>query len=165
MQEKLRVKDIMNNKLIAMRPEYHVSQAAHILLEHNISSAPVLETKNGQTELVGFVTEADCIRALGEEEYFHQNEEATVREIMSDFVVSVSADADLFSLSEKMSHSGLRHLPVLDKDRVVGMVSRRDCLHALLQNLKEIDKDILKKKSPFDIDDIPSRYIVINSRQ
>jgi len=59
----------------------------------------------------------------------------SVRDIMSTKVVSISADDNLHIVYEIMELGRVRHLPVVQRGRLVGVVSQRDLLHASLSNV------------------------------
>ena len=56
----MKVKDVMNSKLVFCKPDYTVREAAKILKENSISGAPVLDGE----ELVGIISEADLLKLL-----------------------------------------------------------------------------------------------------
>jgi CBS domain-containing protein len=58
-----------------------------------------------------------------------------IREIMSQKVVSISADDTLRIVKEIMEHGSVRHLPVVRRGELVGVVSQRDLLKASLSNV------------------------------
>jgi len=59
--EQLRVKDIMSRRVVTIRPEQTIVQAAGLMLQHRISGLPVVD---GQDKLVGIITEGDIFKAL-----------------------------------------------------------------------------------------------------
>ena len=65
----------------------------------------------------------------------------TVAEIMSKKVVSISADDTLRIVQEIMEHGGVRHLPVVRRGELVGVVSQRDLLKASLSNVMGLPAD------------------------
>lgn len=58
-----------------------------------------------------------------------------VRDIMSEKIVTISADDSLFTVEEIMTLGGVRHIPVVRAGQLVGVVSQRDLLRASLSNL------------------------------
>ena len=61
--------------------------------------------------------------------------ETRVRDIMSDKIVTVSADDALSTVEDIMTLGGVRHMPVVRAGQLVGVVSQRDLLRASLSNL------------------------------
>lgn len=64
-------------------------------------------------------------------------DEATVRDIMSHTIVTISADDRLSTVEDIMTLGQVRHMPVVRAGRLVGVVSERDLLRASLSNLSE----------------------------
>jgi CBS domain-containing protein len=113
------VGEIMSKELITVDPKATVAEAATIMGEHHAGSALVLD---GET-LSGIFTERDIVRALGE--HFDAAGHP-VSHWMTRNPVTIGPDADVHDALDRMLSGGFRHLPVMDEDRVVGLVSMRD---------------------------------------
>lgn len=126
------VREFMVTTLVSLRPEMNISEAIHILLKNKISGAPVV---NEEEELVGVLSERDCLRlfAVGA---FDPSPGGSVSMYMSSEVLSVTPDDDLFKVAEIFLNNSFRRLPVLENNKVIGQVSRRDVLL--------VSKDILE---------------------
>jgi CBS domain-containing protein len=109
----MKVADIMTRRVITVTEKQTRQQAARLLSEHRISGLPVINAAN---TLVGVVTEYDIISKSGR----------TVGEIMTRGVISVSPDTDVEEVSHILVHERIKRVPVLDKGRLVGIVSRAD---------------------------------------
>jgi CBS domain-containing protein len=111
-------------RVITIRPEQSVRQALGLLAQHNIG-ALIVVSETGAA--VGIVSERDIVReAVRHERVF----ERTVESIMTrDVVVGVPAD-DVASVAHTMTERRIRHLPVLDEGRLVGIVSIGDVVKA-----------------------------------
>ena len=113
------VGEIMSKDLITVDQQATVAEAATIMGEHHAGSALVMEGES----LSGIFTERDIVRALGE--HFDAAGHP-VANWMTRNPVTIGSDADVHDALERMLSGGFRHLPVLDGDRVVGLVSMRD---------------------------------------
>jgi CBS domain-containing protein len=113
------VGEIMSKDLITVDPAATVAEAATIMGEHHAGSALVMEGDS----LAGIFTERDIVRALGE--HFDAAGHP-VSNWMTRNPVLISAEADVHEAMDKMLSGGFRHLPVMDGDRVAGLVSMRD---------------------------------------
>lgn len=142
----MNAKDVMTTGVISVPPDTPVSRAVGMMLQYDISGFPVVE-RGGK--LVGIVTEGDFLRraetgtepqhrperarSLGPgrlaEEYIHAHAR-TVGQVMSREVVTVAEDAPLGEVADLMDRHRIRRVPVMRAGAVVGMVSRRDLLHA-----------------------------------
>ena len=122
-----RVRDYMAGSLVTFRPETDVLDAIQTLVKHRISGAPVV---NDQGELVGMLSELDCTRVALNAGYYG-DAGGPVSEFMTSNVETVDAQMNIIDLAQKFQESGFRRFPVLEGNRLVGQISRRDVLRAL----------------------------------
>jgi len=121
--------DYMATEVIVLEPTSDIHAAMQILLDHGISSAPVV----GPTgDVVGILTEKDCFRAVYESNY-HREVAGDVSQYMSRQVVTMDANADIIAVVETFFRSPYRRFPVMTENRLVGLISRRDVLRALAE--------------------------------
>jgi CBS-domain-containing membrane protein len=111
--EHMKVEDVMTTRVITVTENETKQQAARLLSQHRISGLPVV---NDHNVVVGVVTEYDVISKEG----------PTVREIMTRGVISVTPDTDLEEVRHILVHERIKRLPVIDKGRLLGIVSRAD---------------------------------------
>lgn len=141
--------DVMQKAVLTVHSDVTVIEAARTMLQHRISGLPVIDAKD---RLVGIVTEGDLLRRsetgterhrsrwlellLGPgraaEEYAMANARE-VSEVMSDQIVSVAPTAPLDEVVAQMERHHIKRVPVMDEDRLVGIVSRADLLRALVE--------------------------------
>ena len=119
-----RVKDFMTREVIVAHPQMEAYDAILLLLKHRISGMPVVDDKG---LVVGIVSERDCLKTLVDSQY-HELPTAFVKDIMSTAPRSVSPHIDVMEVAEVFLKTGFRRLPVLEEERMVGLVSRRDVL-------------------------------------
>jgi CBS domain-containing protein len=132
-------RELMTARLITLTPEMSAVEAAETLLRHSISGAPVID---GEGHLLGLLSEFDCLQAVASAEYemdLHDGAE-TVRELMTVSCHSVPPDLDLYGVAHAFVNLGVRRLPVVDGDQLIGQVSRRDVLKAAVQIRRELQK-------------------------
>jgi CBS domain-containing protein len=127
------VKEHMNEVPVTVHADMEVYEAVTVLLKHRISAAPVV---NERRELVGILAERDCLEAFVNEEYY-DSPTALVRDLMSSEVVTVSPDVDILQAADVFSHHKFHHLPVLAGRRLVGDITRRDVIRAILEMHQE----------------------------
>lgn len=113
------VAELMNEGLLSLGPSITVAEAATMMGERRVGSALVMD---GDT-LLGIFTERDIMRALGEhfDAAKHQ-----VSEWMTRNPITVPPDTAARDALKTMLDGGFRHLPVMDGERIVGVVSMRD---------------------------------------
>ena len=113
------VGEVMNRDLITVEPSTTVAEAATVMGGKHVGSALVME--GGR--LTGIFTERDIVRALGE--HFDAAGHP-VSHWMTSNPTTIGPDASTEQALDAMLHGGFRHLPVIDGDQVVGMLSLRD---------------------------------------
>ena len=123
----LTVREYMTHDPVTLRPEMSVHEARQILLGHDISGAPVLDER---ARLVGILTERDIIGAVFRASYF-QEPGSRVADCMTAQVETLEADVRIEEAAERFLKSRLRRFPVVEENRVIGLISRRDVLRAI----------------------------------
>lgn len=136
----MKAKDLMSAPCVTVSAENSVKHAAQIMLDQDISGLPVL---SDDERLVGIITEGDLLRRceLGSfaemdenqpprtraQAYLH-NKGWKVGHVMSRDVVAVTEDTSANRIAELMARHRIKRVPVLRRDKLVGIVSRRDLL-------------------------------------
>ncbi len=124
------VGDFMSRHLITVTPNANILDAIRLLLDHHISGAPVVEQTTDGRELVGIITEKDCLSVLASGAFYGMSS-AKVEDYMTSPVVTIRVDADLFTVADIFLNRHYRRLPVIDlQGQLCGIVSRRDILNA-----------------------------------
>ena len=130
------IPDVVNNqKIQCVTGSTTVQEAAKILAKYHIGA--LLVTKHNGLE--GIFTERDLsarIVAQGKDP-----EKTKVFEVMTENPETVGPDDLAISVLQKMCNRGFRHLPVVDKDKIVGMVSVRDLYASAKSQLEDDLKD------------------------
>src|SRR6478672_959289 len=112
--------DTKGHHILSVEPEAKLSAAVKILGERKIGA--VLVMSNGGVE--GILSERDIVRVLGERGAGVLDE--PVSEVMTSKVVSCRQSDTVSAIMEMMTKGKFRHLPVLEGDRVVGLISIGD---------------------------------------
>lgn len=123
------VKDYMSASLVTFSPDMDVMNAIDVLVKHRISGAPVV---NERGNLVGLLSEKDCMQIAVQAGYYEQLG-GRVDDYMTQDVMTVEADASVLEVAKLFMHKGPRRYPVVEDNRLVGQISRRDVLKALLE--------------------------------
>ncbi len=129
---KISVRDFMAKKLITFKPDTPIYVAIDTLVKNEISGASVVDDKG---RLVGIVSEKDCLRILASG-VFHNEPSGTVSNYMTEAVVTVQADTDIFTAADLFLKNIYRRMPVVEDRKVIGQLSRRDVLRAI-QEIKD----------------------------
>lgn len=142
------VREVMSTPAVTVSDTATVKAAIALLEQHDISAMPVIDSGG---HLTGMVTEADVIREMVvPDQRVHEIPirltaapiHAVVADIMGRDPVTVSGDTDLAVATELMARAAIKSLPVIDGDRIVGVVSRRDVIRVLARPDGQIESDI-----------------------
>ncbi len=127
MLRSIRVRDYMATRLFTLEPTTEILHAMHLLVENDISGAPVID-EHGR--LVGMLTERDFMRVALEASYY-EDYGGQVEGYMSKDVVTIDPEESIVALARRFMDSAYRRYPVLENERLVGQISRRDVMRAL----------------------------------
>lgn len=123
------VREFMADTLVTFRPDMDVLDAIHQLVEHRIAGAPVVDDHGN---LVGMLSELDCMKIALTAGY-HGEWGGPVSDFMTRDTQTVEAEMSIVDLAQLFLDSPYRRFPVMKDNRLVGQISRRDVLRALLQ--------------------------------
>ena len=118
-QQKTSVKEIMSNFVLSVDSSVTATDAAKMMEDSGVGAITVLE--NGSP--VGIVTDRDFAIKIAAHSY---PIDTPVRRIMSSPLISIAPDSDLWTASDLMSTRNVRKLPVIDDDKVVGIITSSD---------------------------------------
>ena len=121
------VSDYMTRKVIAFTPDTDIHRAIKVLLKRHLSGAPVLDPDG---RLVGMLSKKDCL-AVAFRARYHEQWAGHVAFYMHTDVETVPPDMDILAAAELFLERTYRRFPVMDGDRLVGLISRHDVLKAL----------------------------------
>lgn len=121
------VADFMARDLITLSPDQEINRAMHVLLDHKVSGAPVVDDAG---RLVGVLTEKDCLRAALEASYYRDWGKPVAR-YMATTLVTVGPDMDILEACQMVLDGPHRRFPVVKAGRLLGQISRTDILRAL----------------------------------
>jgi CBS domain-containing protein len=126
MEESMQVNELMAGPVDSCGPEMTLTEAARRMTKDDVGSLAV--THEGA--LIGIVTERDVVRAVAEGKHLAHT---SVGEVMTPEPDSLEPDVSIEDAASWMLAAGYRHLPVVEADRVLGMVSMKDLMWALTE--------------------------------
>lgn len=139
----MRVQQILKSKnsdaVITISPDISVAKAADVLAEHKIGSLVV--SPDGGNTAVGILSERDIVRELAKSGAGCLTK--NVEEYMTRELVTTTATSDVQEVMQQMTDGRFRHMPVLDGDRLVGLITMGDVVKARLSELA-MEKDALE---------------------
>ncbi len=127
----LKVSDYMTRKLITFRPEQSVEEVIDSLIKNRISGGPVVNEKN---ELVGIISEGDCIKHISESRYYNMPlEKNKVEHSMVKGVKTIDGNMNIFDAANKFLNEKRRRFPIVENGKLVGQISQKDILKATVR--------------------------------
>jgi CBS domain-containing protein len=124
--------DAKGRKVVSIAPDASVFDAIKLMADESIGSLVVMDA---QDKLVGIVTERDYARKVIVKG--RSSHDTSVAEIMTADVMTAGSDHTVKSCMELMTEKKLRHLPVVENDKVIAMVSIGDLVQAIIADQQE----------------------------
>ena len=141
------VRDILRDKgsnVYTTTPDATVYDALKQMAEKNVGALLVLE----EEKLVGLISERDYSRKTILKGRF--SKDTAVREIMTTAVITVDPEVDLETCMELFTDKHIRHLPVIDHEKIVGIISIGDAVRGVIDHkefiIQEQEKYITGKR-------------------
>jgi tRNA nucleotidyltransferase (CCA-adding enzyme) len=111
-------KDIMTKQVTTVRSNITARELAKIFTKHNITGAPVVDKKG---KVAGIVSDGDILTNKGKR----------VASFMTRQIISVAEDASVEEIANLMAAYKIKRVPVLNGEKLVGIVSRTDIVRAI----------------------------------
>ncbi len=122
--------DVVNPDFLTVAPEDTLGEVAERMTRQNVGAVVVKD----HGRLIGILTERDLLRAMAARVH---TSDARVRQWMTADPITAPLDTDLDEASQIMLDNGFRHLPVVDGETVLGVVSLRRVLGGRRQPVTE----------------------------
>ena len=116
----MQVRDGMSTEVLSVGPDHTLRAASRSMASRKVGAA-VVHDPDG--EGVGILTERDVLKAVGNDSI-----NCSVADCMTHDPITVGLDASNGEAASLMIHGGFRHVPVVDGEQLVGIVSIRDLL-------------------------------------
>jgi CBS domain-containing protein len=130
MSEKI-VTKLSKRSCITIKENETLQKAALVLKDNNIGALPVVDKDN---KLVGILSERDIARNIFDENF---NKNQKISNIMSTNVVTCTVDSSAFDLLKIMSDQKIRHIPIVDNNKLLGIISIGDVVNRIIDRYKE----------------------------
>lgn len=127
------VKEILKAKgdtVWSVSPDTAVLEAMQIMAEKQIGDLLVLE----KAQIAGIVSERDFVRMIARESACKLD--APVREVMTREVYTIGPDQGIEDCMAMMTEKRIRHLPVMEGDQILGIISIGDVIKAIMTSQK-----------------------------
>ena len=119
----MQIKNLMSEDIITIDKDQNLSDALKLLRKHNVSRLPVTNNK----QLVGIISERDIADKLGSSKYESMPaSRLNISSVMVKDVFTVPQTMQLDEVAKLMLENGIGSVPVMDEDKMVGIVSKAD---------------------------------------
>ncbi len=129
----IKVKDVMvkKDRLVTASPDESVKDAAIKMYSRGVGSVLIVEND----KLLGIFTERDLVKVVASDKPVYTK----LKDVMTTGLITVSPEESLSRAALIMSERNIRHLPVVENDRLVGIVSARDIAKYYSQVMEEFE--------------------------
>ena len=101
------------------------------LIKHRISGGPVVNERN---ELIGIISEGDCIKQISESRYYNMPmQDQTIEKHMASNVETIDGNMNIFDAANKFLEAKRRRFPIVENGKLVGQISQKDVLKAAMK--------------------------------
>ena len=130
------VKTLAKRDCITINQKDSIQKASFVMSEKNIGCLPVVDNDD---QLVGIISERDIARKTSKSDFSPNIE---IENIMTKNVVTCDSNASAFDLLEVMSDKKIRHIPIVDNNKLLGIISIGDVVNRIIDRYKEENKNL-----------------------
>ena len=133
-EEIVKVQEVLGKKsatVITVTPDQSLLEASQLLAQHKIGVVVVVDSEGAP---VGILSERDIVRELAEVQSEVVNR--SIRDAMTEDIVIGFPEDDLAYVSSTMTDRRIRHLPIMEGEKLVGIISIGDVVKAQLDNVQ-----------------------------
>ena len=128
--KKIRVKDIMTKGVLSVDSEMNVNEAAKMMEDGNVGAIIVMENNTP----VGIITDRDFAVKIVAHAYPITT---SVKKIMSTPLIGINSEESVWTVADLMYTRKVRKIPVIDEDKVIGMVNATDLINQFAVSTEE----------------------------
>ena len=136
MKQRVPITEIMTKDLVTLNPTESLYKAEKLFNQHNIRHIPIVEDHR----LVGVISRSDLLRIsfsnLSEDEESVESlvyDSYTIPQVMTRVPVTVESDATVKEVAELLSMQSFHSIPVVENDKLIGIVTTTDLINYLLE--------------------------------
>ena len=127
----LTARDIMTDRIVTIGPDAFLQEAIEVIISMRVSGLPVVDSDG---RLIGIITEFALLTTA----YDATTACETVGQHMTADVLTANADDPIRKVADQFIVHRVRRVPVLDKGRIVGLITRRDVLKAVFESEPQV---------------------------
>lgn len=124
------MKQITSRQAITVHKHQLLREVAGILSQNRIGAVPVIDDDE---KLCGILSERDLVRALNEDFDFNRDH---AEKLMTRSLITTTSDVTSSELMSLMTEHKIRHIPIMENDKLIGIVSIGDVVRRVLEKLE-----------------------------
>ena len=136
--ENVLISEILTRDVISVSENKTINNAIKLLAENNIGALPVL---NNSMELCGIISERDIIREMSKNIVVNFKK-SFINSIMTSKVITIDKSKKSEEIMDIMSKNKIRHIPIVEKKVLIGIVSIGDVVKRLLEKINLENKHL-----------------------
>ena len=136
--ENILISQLLTRDVISVSENKTIYNAIKLLAENNIGALPVL---NNSMELCGIISERDIIREMSKNIAVNFKK-SFINSIMTSKVITIDKNKKSEDIMEIMSKNKIRHIPIVEKKLLIGIVSIGDVVKRLLEKINLENKHL-----------------------
>ena len=126
------IREVMNQKVVAVGPEWTVEETIEFLTQHHIGGSPVVSAEG---ELVGMISELALIDVV----FDHRLKDVPISKYMNRELQVVRPDEPLTRAAQLFALYSFRRIPIVENGKLVGIITRRDLMNYSLRTNHALD--------------------------
>ena len=131
MSERL-VTKLSNRKCFTLSEDDTLKTASEKLQKYNVGVMPILSKE--QNNVIGVISERDIARYIFKDEF---KSDLSVTTIMSKDIISCNLNTSVTELMEIITNNKIRHIPIMEEKKLLGMISIGDVVNYIIDQYKE----------------------------
>ena len=131
------VTKLSNRPCFTLTEQDTLKTASEKLQEHNVGVMPVLNKKD--KSVIGIISERDLARHIYKDQF---TSNLLVSKIMTKNIISCDLNTSVTQLMEIISSHKIRHLPIIEEKKLVGMVSIGDVVNHIIEQYKDENQQL-----------------------
>ncbi len=131
------VTKLSNRPCFTLTEQDTLKTASEKLQEHNVGVMPVLNKKD--KSVIGIISERDLARHIYKDQF---TSNLLVSKIMTKNIISCDLNTSVTQLMEIISSHKIRHIPIIEEKKLVGMVSIGDVVNHIIEQYKDENQQL-----------------------
>ena len=128
--ESIQVSSIMSKDVKKARESQTIKEVASAMVEHGVGSIVIVKESDGRSP-VGIITERDIVRFVGAPNMSFATQ---VKEVMKMPLITADPKVSVRDAMQTMQTENIRRLPIVEKGKLIGIVTDKDIFRALLKS-------------------------------